>query len=108
MRTTNKTVLDLSKVQHGTYFWINQYGNQRQYPPEPDSVYGTVLPTSYAAYHPDFPGETVIERARRLDLLDKWKPVVSFQLTANHTITYTGEKATLMWNMYCERLRRKK
>jgi len=48
-------------------------------------------------YHPSWPNETEWQRAERLGLLDVWTPVCSFQLTANHSVTYTGKKAIAMY-----------
>lgn len=106
--SNNKTVLDLNKVQHGTFMYINQYGDTLScifgYP----SVRGAIVKDEFAAYHPDYPGETMLERAKRLDLIDEWMPVVHFQLTANHRIVYTGKKATTMWKLWCAKIMNRK
>lgn len=63
---------------------------------------------SRAMYHPDYLDETEHQRAVRLGLLDVWQSVCSFQLTANHSITYTGKKAHVMWKAWNERIFNKK
>lgn len=57
-----------------------------------------------AAYHNLYPGETMRERAMRLDLFDRWTPVVTFQFAANHSVQYTGTKAKDMWKAWNTRL----
>lgn len=105
---TNKTVLDVSKVQHGTYYWINQYGQIYHSTPLCNSVrLERVFKDELALPHPDYIGETTYDRAKRLGILDVWKPVVSFQLTANHTITFTGKKAEQMWGIWMKHLQNK-
>jgi hypothetical protein len=111
---SNRTLLDLSKVQHGTFYYVNQYGNIRSQIPlwskrtikgvtsgEAITVRSEIMyEHELAAYHPDYPGETLLERAKRLDITDKWTPVVTFQLTANHNIQFTGTKAFKMWELW--------
>lgn len=96
----NKIVVDLNKVQFGSVHYVNQYGDIKQKKPDYPTVYGKEVVYEYAAYHPDFPGETMLQRAVRLDILDKWTPICIFQLSANHTLTYTGEKAISMWKAF--------
>lgn len=100
----NKVVLDLRKVQHGLFFYVNQWGMKRQLTDTGPTTFGIKFsPNEYAACHKDYPGETMLERARRLDILDKWTPHMRFTLASNHTVEYTGKKAITMrdaWNAY--------
>lgn len=103
--TSNRTVLDLSKVQHGTFFYRNQFGrrfNKKVTYPSVDGKH--ISKDEIAAYHNMYPGETMRERAARLDIVDVFTPVVVFQLTANHSITYTGEKAKSLWREWQSRI----
>lgn len=105
----NKIVLDLNKVQWAKYYWINQYGDRRHIDVTVPTVRSQpVFDSEYAAYHPDYPCETELERAKRLDLLDIWQPVCYMQLTANHSVTFTGTKATTMWKMWCAKILNRK
>lgn len=110
MRTTNnRIVLDLSKAQFARMWYVNQEGGIAFTKPPKPSVRGRLVPDNEpAAPHPDYPGETMLERARRLYLFDTWQPVCTFQLTANHNVTYTGKKATVMWKAWQERIFNKK
>ena len=109
MTTSNKTLLDLSKVQHGTFYYVNQYGNQQFVKPSCYTVRLVMVITDEPAmFHPDYPGESTFARAQRLNLLDIWTPVVTFQLTANHNIQFTGEKAVKMWELWRAKIYGKK
>ena len=88
--TTNQTVLDLSKVQHGTFGWFNQYGMERAKKPKATYL-GCTIEVS----------KVTKENEHKLD---RWIPVVHFQLTANHQISYTGDKAKAMWKAWRERI----
>jgi hypothetical protein len=105
MKTTNRTVLDLSKVQHGSFWYVNQYGDTRFCEPKAWTVRGYIVSADeIALYHPDYPGESMLKRAHRLNIIDVWTPVCCFQLTANHSIVYTGKKAVNMWAAWRERI----
>lgn len=101
--TTNKTVLDLAKVQHATLWWGNGQ-EKRHHKPDCPTYHGMPVPDGLAAPIKDYPGETMLERAIRRNLLDVWTPIVCFQLTANHKIVYTGEKALSMWKAWNARI----
>lgn len=97
----NNTVVNLSKVSYATFFYVNQHLNLCCHTnPKQPSVNGIVVDNSYAAYHCDYPLETEIERARRLDILDVWTPVVKLQLSNNHSLTYKGKQAIALWNVW--------
>lgn len=105
----NRVVVDLRKVQYAWLYWENQWRNVCAIKPKTPSVYGVKIPPNeYAHFHTDYPNETCIERARRLDILDKWHPVLKLQLTANHRLTYTGNKALSIWKEWNSRIFGKK
>ena len=104
----NRVVIDLAKVQHARFFWKNQDGltvNRR--PPYP-SVRGLHIDESIAGYHPDYPGETMRERAFRLGVIDEWKAQCEFTFAANHNVVYVGQKAISMWDAWNARIFGKK
>jgi hypothetical protein len=105
----NRIVCDLNKIQFGSLHYVNQYGDTTMYTPKPmTTVRGESVRDEMAAYHPDYPLETMRERALRLDLFDYWTPVCTFQLSANHNLTYTGEKALAMWKAWNSKIFKKK
>lgn len=104
MRTSNRTVVDLGKVQYASFFWCNQYGIQFYIKPKGPTVRGELVGNEMAHYHTDYPGETMLERAKRLDILDRWRSVCLLQLTANHRIMYTGNKAKSIWKEWNKRI----
>jgi len=94
----NRIVLDLAKVQWARFYYRNQHGQTRDTKPNKDhftcnEVIYKKDANVYAAFHPDYPCESMWERALRLDMVDKWTPEVFFKVTANAGIIFTGEKA---------------
>jgi len=104
----NRKIVDLKKVQWAEYFYENQEGLGKREKPSGPTVRGMPVGKEIAHYHLDYPGETMIERARRLDILDKWKPVCVMQLQANRTLRFVGEKAIKMFKAYQARIYGKK
>jgi len=104
MMTSNRTVLDLGKVQYASFFYRNQEGSVFYTKPKAPTVRGQVVGDEIAHFHPLYPGETMLERAKRMDILDRWTPVCVLQLTANHYITYTGKKAVSIWKAWREKI----
>jgi hypothetical protein len=95
--------IDFNKVQWADYWWQNQDGTKLRYKPEKNeySVHNVAIePNAPAWYHPDYPHETNLERAIRLDVLDKWHPVCTLVFGANKHLRYTGEQATKVWRQY--------
>jgi hypothetical protein len=108
MKATSTTILNFRAVQHACLQWRNQHGNLRvsALPVTVYSVYGEVFINDvgdlkdYAAYHPDYPNETMYERAKRLDILDVWTPQARFKLSANNELLYRGEEALKIYEAY--------
>lgn len=86
--TSNQTILSFDKVQHASYFYRNQYGHERRLKPTHTYLNQTI-------HNPP---------PNKVGVLDRWHEVVSFQLTANHTIEYTREKAVSMWAAWKARI----
>jgi len=101
MSTTQRTV-DFNKVQWADYFWINGKGDQRRKMPEGHTVNGDDIVADAIAWpmRLAFPHETMLQRARRLEILDVWRPVCRLNISANRTLTYVGIKATAIWKAY--------
>jgi hypothetical protein len=92
--TTNRTVIDLNKVQHATFGYKNQYGHYQELKPKNT-----------------FRGQTINPNTRLTPILksklDIWTPFLSLQLTANHCIAYTGNKAVSIWKEWNRRIFKK-
>jgi len=105
MISNNRIVCDLNKVQWARFFYRNQYGNIVNVKPTKPTVRAL-------EFDPDemhINGiETLISNAKRFNLLDHWTPEVKFQLTANHSLTYTGKKAVSLWKEWNRRMFNKK
>lgn len=101
----NSIVLDLNKAQWCHHYYRNQYGQTTRLLPHFPTVRGQV----FDAHHMHISGmKTMLEYATEHRLLDRWKPECKFQLSANHNITYTGKKATVMWKEWNRRIFKKK
>lgn len=44
--------------------------------------------------------ETMLQYAKRRDLLDCWYPELTLQLSNNHSLIYTGNKAISLWEAW--------
>ena len=116
----NRIVVDLNKVQYAWKSWITLCGNyKRQFKPTEPTVHGQefdcdapsirlVKVIGKDGIHFDNLECTLLERASHLKILDEWIPCVTFQITANHRLTYTGEKAEALWSAWNEKIFNKK
>lgn len=104
MRTTynNHLVVDLNKVAYAVFFWRNQHSEtNRLKPRHPTAHCSRVYEEDYAwPYSMEYPAETAIERARRLEVLDKWIPVVRLRLACADVVEFTGKKAVEVWKAW--------
>ena len=96
----NRVVVDLNKCQFARYFYRNQYGQTVSIKPSKPTVRAMCFDPDEMAFMSNM---TLIEVAEAKRLLDEWTPEVIFQLQANHSLIYTGEKATSLWKTWCER-----
>lgn len=98
--TIEQTTIDFSKVTSAHFYWRNQEYNIRlKHKPMQATVRAVPVGNEPAAAHHDFPSETMIERAKRLDLLDKWVAVARFQMYSQK-LEFVGEDAKAKWNAY--------
>jgi hypothetical protein len=106
MKTDNHTLLDLSKVAYANFYYRNQHSSifTRTLPKRPTANGSPFNPDDYAYYHSDYPQETLLERAKRLEILDRWTPVCKLQLSNGHTLEYTGDKAKAIWSEWRKRI----
>lgn len=98
MSTTQRTV-DFNKVQWADFWYVQQEGITSRTQPTGHTVRG-VSPDGWAAYHPDYPGETMLDRARRLGILDIWTPRCKLTINANKSLHYHGTAAVNIWKAY--------
>ena len=49
----------------------------------------------------DYPAETRIERARRLDLLDTWTIVLEMRTFCREVLLFKSQQAVKMYNAFC-------
>ena len=101
----NRIMLDLNKVQYARFQYRNQFGDACSIKPP--------FPTSRSVKFNPFntvfkSGLTMEEYAIKHNLLDIWTPEVYLQLQANHSLTYTGQRAVSIWKEWCARQFNKK
>ena len=99
MKEKNTCVVDLNKVSYAYYYWTTKDGYTSRLSPLWPTVHGIDIGhgDNAARYHHDYPHETCLERARRLDILDVWYPKVVLTIYSNKTMTFTGKRATAIW-----------
>jgi hypothetical protein len=95
MRNDNRKEVSIDKVQWCRLVYsTTDEQHKRDRKPTGFTAHGLDIdPKELAAPHPSYPHETMLERATRLDILDTWVPVCIAQLTANHSLQFTGDKA---------------
>ena len=104
MTTSNRIVVDMAKCQWASLIWVSSEGYTRDTKPTEPTAHGCDIPDVPARPHPDYPHETMVERAKRLDIIDVWTPRLTFQLSANHQLIYTRDKALSLWAAWRERI----
>jgi len=94
--------IDLNAVSHMRFFYRQQEGIERR-TKLLQSVHGENLKDKDDFAFPylmEYPGETRIERARRMGILDIWTAVCVYQFRNNHSIEFTGQQAIKKRNAY--------
>jgi hypothetical protein len=96
----NHVVVDLSKVQFAKFGYMNQHGDFRRLKPK-FSVFNMVHVPTAKAFGVD---KTVKQHAKDLEIEDVWTPRLYLQLSANHSLIYTGKKAASLWREWNKRI----
>jgi len=106
MKKNNNLIINLNKVDYMRFYYTNQYGQMLNH--APTGIYSVrleqVSSNRPAHFHPQYPGETELDRAKRLGLLDFWTPVTCFKITCNETVIYTGQKALVMRDLWWKKI----
>lgn len=93
--------IDLCAVAYIEFFWRNQFGEERRTKPRYPTRHGARIPDEYAfPYLTDYPCETLLERCRRIGVVDEWTPVCIYQFRNNHSLRFEGKKAIDKKNTY--------
>ena len=93
--------VDFNKISWAEKWYVNQEGVKRRTLPRDETVHGLDVDWRVqAASHPDYPHETMLERARRLDIIDRWTAVCKLVVAANRHIYYFGEDAHRVFKAY--------
>lgn len=87
---------DIRKVSYAKFFWKTNEGCIKNKKPRFPTVRGVKVEDEEALAlcdMSDLSQETMLERARRLEILDVWIPVVIFQMTNSHSLEFIGKRA---------------
>lgn len=103
--TNSQLTIDLNSVSYCSFYYKNQFGNVRRTKPRHPTRLGLEVPDEYARPHDmAYPLETVLERLRRRDMLDKWEAICRYQFRNNHSMKFTGEEAIKKHQIYREHI----
>lgn len=113
LRASNLTEVDIKKISYAVFMYRTKDGqHRRKKKPEVATVHGREITCDdVALYHTDYPKETMLERARRLDVLDKWEPLFIVMMSNGHRLEFTGERACKLrdaWRAYIYQRKKKK
>lgn len=98
--------IDLKKVSYAKFYWRNQLGIESRTKPTKPTVNGiTFNPRGIAIplIH-EYPSETMMERAKRMNWLDVWTPHIELQFSNTHRLFFRGKKAMSYQQAYRARV----
>lgn len=98
-----KTTIDIKKAHYCSFGYVNQEGSIRNREPILPTVNGIIIIVSNDYAYPldhNFPKETMFERAARLDIVDRWTPIIIFTFTKYDTITIKGDRAIELYEVW--------
>ncbi len=87
-------IIQFNKVAWVKLFYQSRCNNFfRKKKPSRPTVHGEYIESGYAAEHQDYPAETMLERARRLDIIDEWIPRLVIAFSATKHLYFEGQQA---------------
>ena len=101
---STQLVVDFKSISHAKLWYTNQFGETVRCKPRVPTVHGQPFPNTKLACLPDQPPETWLERAIRLDVLDRWTTHCALQLRNNHSLRFVGNKAKEMYKAYSKHI----
>jgi len=93
----NQFVCDLNKCQWASIHYRNQWGDIRQKKPKAITVHNSPVTEAEIPWPS---GRPLLEVAREKNIIDVWTPVLRLQFSANHRLSYCGEKALSLWKTW--------
>lgn len=97
MTAPKSLVIDLTKCQWATLCYMTKDNYTSTCCPTWPTVHGKSFNMGTKHFSEDC---TLLEYAIKNKLIDIWFPICTFQLSANHTVTYTGDKAITMYDAW--------
>lgn len=121
----NNIIVDLNKVSYGELLYVTHALGRtykRHKKPESPTVNGSEFDceanriqafvfVNKAILEDSIKGEyeeTMLQYAKRKNLLDSWHPELTLQLSNNHSLVYTGSKALELWGAWKGKIFNKK
>ena len=93
-------VVDIRKACDARLLWRNQEGSLRERKPKVTTIGGHEL-TSETIYGSI---ESQRQRASRLNLGDRWTPVLTIRMSKYHIVRFSGARALSLWKAWNERI----
>lgn len=100
MKSSNKIIVDLNKVTHARLQYVcHGFGitHRRDRMPTNKTVNNIEVDFFQLRYKST---ETLWNYAERKELFDEWFPELELQLSNNHSLIYTGQKALDLWTAW--------
>lgn len=95
---------NLRKAHCVRLWWENQEGARRDAKPELPTVFGREIDPDALAFRqaeqPLHQDETMLERAKRRDILDTWRPVARVDFNSRVREFFQGEDALKIWGAW--------
>jgi len=98
-KNNNRTVVNLRAVQFADFYYKSGVYKRHTKPKFPTVNNTEILPGQKCFAT----GDDLLTVAKRRNLLDVWIPVCRLQLSANHSLLYTGKKAVSIYKEFSRR-----
>lgn len=119
MKSNNHIIVDLNKVSYAELLYVtHSLGRtyKRHKKPAQPTVNGNEFdcsakrPLRIALFQEDIycgstnTEETMLEYAKCRNLIDRWHPELTLQLSNNHSLVYIGSKALVLWEAWRKKI----
>lgn len=94
---------NLRKVIYSKFYYTNQYGEQCDMLPATPTVHlRAVSEDEFTVAIPsrNIPRESMLQRAIRFNMLDRWTPQLKLRFSAHALLSFSGDKAVKLYASY--------
>ena len=86
------------------YYWTDTTNTyKRKTKPNAPTVNGNYVPDTSAGCHHLYPCESLLERARRLDIIDEWRSILKVRMQGSVRLTFESKRADSLWKAWCSK-----